>query len=350
MRYKLFGRSGMRVSEICLGAMTFGGESGFGAAQDECRKIFDAFIDAGGNFVDTANMYTGGTSERMLSEFIAAERDRLVLATKYTNNMQPDDPNAGGNHRKNMVHALEASLKRLDTDYVDLYWVHMWDGTTPVDEIMRALDDMVRAGKVLHVGVSNWPAWIISYANAIAERNGWTPFSGMQLQYNLVERSIEADFFDLARFQDMAITPWSPLAGGLLTGKFNRDADEKAREGARLTTTRWSPITDEKLDVAEKATEIANEIGCTTAQVALSWMRQNDRATVIPIIGAKTVDQLKENLACLEVELDDTQIQALNEIGAPTPTYPASLFVNPHIKRMIHGEMADRIDNPHDPR
>ncbi len=350
MRYKLFGRSGMRVSELCLGTMTFGEETGFGAARDECKKVFDAFLEAGGNFIDTANMYSKGTSERMLSEFIAPERERLVLATKYANNMVSNDPNSGGNHRKNMVQALDASLKRLDTDYVDVYWVHIWDFTTPIDEVMRALDDMVRAGKVLHVGVSNTPAWIIAAANTLAAERGWTPFSAMQLHYNLVERSIEADFLSLAKMQDMAVTPWSPLAGGLLTGKFNRDVDEEARKGSRLATSRWGRITDAKLDVAEKITEIAKEIGQTSSQVALKWLCQNKKAVVIPIIGARNENQLKDNLGCLDFELGDDHVKALNEVSAVSHGYPASLLLNPYAAKMMHGEVADKIDNHHDVR
>ena len=343
MQYRLLGRSAMRVSELCLGAMTFGEESGFGAPVDECRKIFDTFMEAGGNFIDTANMYSNGSSERILSDFIANERERIVLATKYSNTMQGNDPNAGGNHRKNMVQALEASLKRLKTDYVDLYWLHIWDATTPVDEVMRALDDLVRAGKVLHVGVSNTPAWIIANANTVAAFQGWSPFTAMQLHYNLTERSIEADFFDLAKAQNMAITPWSPLANGLLTGKFNRDADEKARAGARLATTRRNMLSEDKIELAEKVTAIAKEAGRSTAQVALAWLRQNPNGTVIPIIGARTVDQLKDNLASADQDLSAEHIAALDELSAPSHNYPASRRANPYVHRMLQGETADKI-------
>ncbi len=350
MKYRIFGRSGLRVSELCLGTMTFGEETGFGAPREESRKMYDTFLEAGGNFIDTANMYSRGTSERMLGEFISSDRERIVLATKYSNNMVANDPNAGGNHRKNMVQALEGSLKRLNTEYIDLFWVHIWDFTTPVVEVMRALDDLVRSGKVLHVGISNAPAWIVAWANALAEERGWTPFSGMQLHYNLVERSIEDDFMPLAKAQDMAITPWSPLAGGLLTGKFNRDADESAREGSRLATSRWGSVTEEKITVAEKVSEVAAAIGCTPSQVALNWLRQSPGGNVIPIIGARNVKQLEDNLGCLECDLAPEHRQALDEASAISPRYPASLLTNPFVKRMIHGEMGDLIDNHHDVR
>ena len=193
MRYKLLGRTGLRVSELCLGTMTFGEEWGWGASKEASRAIFDAFADAGGNFVDTANLYTGGTSETFVGEFLKGRRGRFVLATKYTLNMAPDDPNGGGNHRKNLVQSLDASLKRIGTDYIDLYWVHAWDGMTPLEETMRALDDVVRAGKVLYVGISDAPAWVVSRANTLAELKSWSPFAALQIQYNLADRTPERE-------------------------------------------------------------------------------------------------------------------------------------------------------------
>ncbi len=351
MKYKLLGRSGMRVSELCLGTMTFGADA-FGAPQEECQKVFDAFVDAGGNFFDTANMYSQGNSERILGEFIAHDRARFVIATKYTHNMRADDANAGGNQRKNLVQALDASLKRLGTDYVDLLWVHSWDFTTPIGEVMRSLDDMVRAGKVLHLGISNAPAWVVASANVLAQERGWTPFCAMQLLYNLVQRHIESDFLPLAHTQDMAITPWSPLGGGLLTGKFDRDADSAAQEGTRMVSTPWGDryMDDEKRTIAEGVTAIAREIGATTAQVAINWLRQNPKAVIVPIFGARNVDQLKENLNCLDFDLTADQRARLDDLSAISRGYPASLLDDPFLKKMIHGEMADRIDNHHDPR
>ena len=349
MRYKLFGRTGMRVAELCLGAMTFGEESGFGVARDECKKVFDTYLEAGGNFIDTANMYSGGSSERILSEFIASERDRLVLATKYSIPMAPNDPNSGGNHRKNIVQSLDASLKRLGTDYIDVYWMHVWDFTTPIEEVMRALDDMVRSGKVLHIGISNAPSWIISAANMYAIERGLTPFSSMQLHYNLVERTIETDFMPLANMQDMAVTAWSPLAGGLLTGKFNRNVDEGARKGSRLASHKRT-FSDTELDIAQKVTDIAKEIGQSSSQVALRWLHQNNKTVVIPLIGARTEEQLKDNLGCLDFELGDDHINALNEVSAIKPVYPASMLANPNVARLMFGEIASQVDNHHDYR
>jgi len=231
MRYKLLGRTGLRVSELCLGTMTFGEEWGWGASREESRRMFDAFADAGGNFVDTANLYTGGTSEKFVGEFLKGRRERFVLATKYTLNMSPDDPNGGGNHRKNLVQSLDASLKRLDTDRIDLYWVHAWDGMTPLEETMRALDDAVRAGKILYVGISDAPAWVVSRANTLAELKDWSPFAALQIQYSLADRSPERDLLPMAKALDLAVTPWGVLGGGVLSGKYKSPADRPA--GAR---------------------------------------------------------------------------------------------------------------------
>lgn len=351
MKYRLLGRTGMRVSELCLGTMTFGAAT-FGAPQEACRKVFDAFVDAGGNFFDTANMYAQGNSERILGAFIAHDRERFVIATKYTHNMRADDANAGGNQRKNLVQSLDASLKRLGIEYIDLLWLHSWDFTTPIAEVMRSLDDMVRAGKVLHLGISNAPAWIVASANVLAQERGWTPFCAMQLLYNLVQRHIESDFLPLARTQDMVITPWSPLGGGLLTGKFDRDADVAAQKGTRMVATPWGDryMDDEKLNIAEGVTAIAREIGATTAQVAINWLRQNPKAVIVPILGARSVDQLTENLNCLDFDLTADQLARLDGLSAISIGYPASLLSDPFLKKMIHGDVADRMDNSHDPR
>jgi aryl-alcohol dehydrogenase-like predicted oxidoreductase len=220
MRYKLLGKSGLRVSELCLGTMTFGEVWGWGASQSESHKIFDGFVEAGGNFLDTANNYTDGTSERYVGECIASDREHFVVATKYTLSMRKDDPNASGNQRKNMVQALEASLKRLNTNYIDLYWVHAWDFLTPVEEVMRGLDDLVRAGKVLYVGISDTPAWVVAQANTLAVWRGWTPFVGVQIEYSLLQREPERDLLPMAQAFDLAVLAWSPLAGGLLSGKY----------------------------------------------------------------------------------------------------------------------------------
>ncbi len=351
MRYRLLGRSGLRVSELCLGTMTFASEL-FGGSQTDNHAVYEAFVEAGGNFFDTANAYSNGRSEHLLSEFMGRNRQRYVIATKYSHNMAADDPNAGGNHRKNLVQALDASLKRLGTDYVDLLWVHSWDFTTPIAETMRALDDVVRAGKVLHLGVSNAPSWVVASANTLALERGWTPFTAMQLLYNLVQRHIEADFLALAQAQDMAIAPWSPLGGGLLTSKFAKDADAAALATSRMTTTNWGAryLDDQKRAISEQVSDIARAAGKSTAQVALSWLCQNPKAIVIPIVGARTADQLNDSLGCVDFELSTEDMQKLDEVSAIEFGYPTKLLNDPFIKRMIHGEKAELIDNHHDPR
>src|SRR5580692_3729407 len=230
MNYQLLGKSGLRVSELCLGTMTFGEEWGWGANREESRKMFDAFVEAGGNFLDTADGYTEGTSEKMVGEFVKQDREHFVVATKFTfNAFKPNCPNGGGNHRKHMMEALNASLKRLNLDYVDLYWMHVWDELTPIEEVMRALVDMVRAGKVLYLGISDAPAWWIARANTLAEWRDWTQFVGLQVEYNLVERTPERELIGMADALGLTVTAWSPLASGLLTGKYNKASKEDKR-------------------------------------------------------------------------------------------------------------------------
>src|SRR3981189_197323 len=221
MKYRLLGKSGLRVSEAALGTMTFGDEWGWGSPKAEEQKIYETYREAGGNFIDTANFYTNGTSEKFAGEFIKGHRQSVVLATKYTNAMPGTDPNAAGNQRKNMVQAVEASLKRLQTDYIDLYWVHIWDQITPVEEVMRALDDLVRQGKVLYVGISDAPAWWIAQANTLASLRGWSPFVGLQIEYSLIERTVERELIPMAKALNLGVTAWSPLSSGGLTGKYH---------------------------------------------------------------------------------------------------------------------------------
>lgn len=280
MKYKLLGKSGLRVSELSLGTMTFGEEWGWGASMQECRLIFDAYANAGGNFIDTANYYTQGSSESILSDLIKTDRDYFVLATKYTLNMNPNNLNSGGNHRKNLVQSVNASLKRLGTDYIDLLWLHAWDFTTPAQEVMRSLDDLIKQGKVLYIGISDAPAWIVAHANTLAELSGLTQFIGLQIQYNLLERTVERDLLPMANHFGMSVLAWGPLAAGILTGKYNADTAEDARlkpDNPRLTET--------NLAIAQKVVTIAQQIGATPSQVALNWVRQQ-APNIIPIIGA----------------------------------------------------------------
>src|SRR5918992_1233986 len=257
MRYKLLGRSGLRVSEVALGTMTFGEAWGWGAPKDESRRIFDAYLEAGGNFVDTACNYTDGESEEILGELVQAERERLVLAPKYTLTARREDPNAGGNHRKNMVQTLEGSLRRLRTDYVDFLWLHMWDGLTPVEEVVRALDDLVSSGKVLYVGISDTPSWVVSQAVTLADLRGWSRFVAVQAPYSLADRDVERDLLPMARSLELAFTPWGMLEGGALTGKYLSETGEARRY--ELAGDRVNAIAREVLGVAEK-------IGATPSQ------------------------------------------------------------------------------------
>ena len=344
MRYKLLGRSGLRVSEICLGTMTFGEEWGFGATREESRRIFDAFADAGGNFIDTANMYTNGTSERFTGEFLGQDRDRFVLATKYTLSMRADDPNASGNHRKNLVQSLEASLSRLQTDYIDLYWLHAWDFMTPVEEVMRALDDVVRAGKVRYVGVSDTPAWIVSRANTLAELRGWTPFIGLQIEYSLIQRTVERDLIPMANALDIAVTAWGAIGGGVLSGKYSgKPGKVKATDSRRKDSNLWR-ISEKNLAIAREVETVAREIGRTPSQVALNWVRQQ-KGVIIPILGVRTLEQTLDNLGCLDFELKEEHQERLSRISAIEMGFPYDFLAMDMAKKAVYGETFPLIDN-----
>src|SRR6516225_9627432 len=270
MNYRLLGKSGLRVSEFCLGTMTFGEDWGWGSTKDEARKIYEAFRDAGANFIDTANIYTKGTSEAFLGEFMKGHRESVVLATKYTNATPGTDPNAAGNHRKSMVQAVEASLKRLQTDYVDLYWVHIWDQITPVEEVMRALDDLVRQGKVLYVGISDAPAWWIAQANTLATLRGWSPFVGLQIEYSLIERTVERELIPMAQALNLGFTAWSPLAGGVLTGKYHgHGSSEQARLSSEMMKD-FRPEQQRADRVVTAVKQASDQVGRSMAQVALA--------------------------------------------------------------------------------
>lgn len=322
MRYRLLGRSGLRVSELCLGTMAFGEEVRWGASREECERMLRAFADAGGNFIDTADKYTGGTSERYVGELIAGERDRWVLATKYSLARDEHDPNGAGNHRKSLVTALDASLRRLGTDYVDVLWLHMWDYVTPVDEVMRALDDQVRAGKVLYVGISNTPAWIVAQANTLADLRGWSPFVAIQVEYSLVQRDAERELIPMAAAFDLAVTAWSPLGAGVLTGKYGRD-DADARGGRLEVEPGMSGrfLSERNLEIAGAVAAVAADVGASPAQVALAWLLRAP-GVVIPVLGARTERQLRENLGAATVDLPADQLARLDAVGAPALGYP----------------------------
>jgi len=344
MKLRLLGSSGLRVSELCLGTMTFGGTAHLHAGEKDCRAVYDAYLAAGGNFIDTADMYGMGASESMLGRFMGEDRQRIILASKYSMNTSPDDPNAGGNHRANLVRSLEGSLKRLKTDYLDLYWVHAADGLTPPIEVMRALDDQVRLGKILHIGISNAPAWWVAAMNATAEQRGWTRFTALQLQYNLAERTIENAFFPLAKFQDMAMTAWSPLLFGALTGKYTLSKDGSVEGKGRLGSPGGSRMLNpHSLKVAQGLEKVADRLDAAPAVVALAWLLRRP-APVIPIVGASKLKQLQQNLSCAEMELDADTLAELDALSPPAPTFPESLLAMPPLRTMIHGSaLADRL-------
>lgn len=346
MRYKLLGKSGLRVSELCLGGMTFGEDWGSmlpGASKEEAKKIFDLFVSKGGNFIDTANVYQNGTSEKYVGEFISSERERFVVATKYTQNMtNPDDPNASGNHRKNLVQSVEASLKRLNTSYIDLLWVHIWDPMTPIEELVRSLDDLIRSGKVLYVGISDVPAWVVSNANAIADLRGWSSFIGLQIMYNLIERSAERELLPMARALDIGVTVWSPLGRGVLSGKYNKqNTEEQKRSNVN------NPFVNERnISIAAEVQSMANEMNKTPSQVALNWIRQRqkDKVVMIPIVGARTEVQVKDNLGCLDFELTRDQLKRLDEKSKIQLGFPHD-FMSEAARSLTYGNTFSLIDN-----
>jgi aryl-alcohol dehydrogenase-like predicted oxidoreductase len=309
VKHTTFGNTGLRVSEAFLGTMGFGRDWGWGADADECRKIFTAYAEAGGNVIDTANRYTDGASEQIVGELLGADRDRFVLATKYTLTMDGTDPNAAGNHRKNLRSSVEASLRRLGTDYIDLLWVHIWDEHTPVEETMRALDDLVRAGKVLYLGLSDAPAWIASRANTLAELRGWTPFAGLQLNYSLLERGIERELLPMADALGLSVAAWAPLARGVLSGKYTRHG---ATEGARI---KREDLSERDLRIAAEVDAVADGLGVTSSQVALAWTRSRHR-WIHPIIGARTADQIADSLAALSLELPPDAVRRLDDAAS----------------------------------
>ncbi|SNT59475.1 Predicted oxidoreductase [Streptosporangium subroseum] len=335
MRYTTFGRSGLRVSEAFLGTMSFGEDWGWGSSSEECRKMLTAYAEAGGNVIDTANKYTEGSSERIIGELLGADRDRFVLTTKYTVSMDGDDPNASGNHRKNLKHSVEQSLQRLNTDYIDVLWVHIWDRDTPIEETMRALDDMVRAGKVLYIGISDAPAWVVSRANTLAELRGWTSFIGLQLSYSLMQRDIERELLPMADALDLSVAAWAPLARGVLAGRFTRT---DATTGSRINR---ADVSERGLDIARQVDAVADDLGVTSSQVALAWIRAH-HSWVHPIIGARTLDQLTDNLASLELELPEEAVRRLDEASRIDLGFPQDFIEKS--RDFVYGSALTRFD------
>ena len=325
--YRTLGRSGLRVSPLCLGAMTFGSDWGWGADLAASRAMLDCYLEAGGNFLDTANIYTKGHSEAILGDYFAERggRDRVVLATKFCGSLHRGDPNAGGAGRKAVQQQLEQSLRRLRTDCVDLYWMHFDDPHTPIEETMRVLDDLVRAGKVRYLGVSDTPAWRVVQGQDAALFRGWSPFAALQIEYSLIERTVEHDLLPMAQAHGLGVTPWSPLRGGLLTGKYGRNRQPQG-EGRHLPGVSKS-LTDRNYTILEAAEASAAELGREVAQVALAWVLARP-GVVSPILGARTLAQLKGNLQALDLRLPPEVAARLDSVSAPAPIFPHGFLAN----------------------
>lgn len=328
--YSLLGASGLRVSPLCLGTMTFGTEWGWGSPAETARQILDRYLEAGGNFIDTADGYTNGKSEEMLGQFLqeSRTRDQVVLATKYTFNGRPGDPNAGGNGRKNLMRALEGSLRRLRTDYVDLYWLHAWDQLTPVEEVLSTFDSVVRAGKVRYIGLSDTPAWYLARAQTLAELRGWEKICALQLEYSLVERNIEREHVPAALHLGMGICPWSPLASGLLSGKYTRGA-ESGQGRLHATKDSTNPVfkkfSERNWRIVDALLAVAKELGRSPAQIALNWITKRP-GVASTIIGATKLPQLEENLTALAFDIPEELSTKLESVGQPEASFPYIFF------------------------
>ena len=333
--YITLGRSGLRVSPLCLGTMTFGEDLGWGTSVDESQLILDRFIALGGNFIDTANFYTKSHSEKIIGDHVArdaARRDRLVIATKFSGNLYPGDPNGGGSGRKSIIAACENSLRRLQTDYIDLYWLHNWDVNTPIDETMRALDDLVRAGKVRYVGVSDTPAWKIAEANVMAHFRGWSAFIGLQIEYSLLERSVEQELMPMAKEFGLGVTPWSPLKSGALSGKYTRANHGESKQDRAMFLSAF--LNDKTYALIDALGAIAKEHDSTVARVSLAWLRVQAGVSSI-IIGARRIAQLEDNLKSLDITLTPEELARLDELTKPTFGFPQSM--QPHFPGIHNG-------------
>ena len=334
MRYTLLGHSGLRVSEVALGTMTFGSDWGWGASEGESAKQFELFAEAGGTLIDTADKYTNGTAESILGGLLATDRDHFVVGTKYSLNVRDGDLNAGGNHRKSLVQALEASLRRLRTDHVDILWLHAWDYLTPPEEVMRALDDQIRLGKVLYLGVSDTPAWVVAQMQTLAATRGWSTFAGLQVEYSLVQREVERELVPMARGLGLSVLAWGPLGAGVLSGKY---AGPTPQAGER----RLADVDPGRLAIAKAVADVAGDLGLSSPVVALAWLRA--QAGVIPILGARTSQQLADNLGCLDVSLPPDALARLDQASHVARGFPHDFLAGADY---VLGGMADQLDLP----
>ncbi|MGF1469332.1 MAG: aldo/keto reductase [Sandaracinaceae bacterium] len=343
MRYRLLGRSGLRVSEICLGTMSFGEDWGFGADEPTSHAILDLYAEAGGNFLDTANKYHNGQTEEYVGRWLEGKRDRMVVATKYTLSMDHRDPNAAGNQRKNMVLAVEGSLRRMRTDYLDLLWVHAWDDQTPYEETMRGLDDLVRSGKVLYVGVSDTPAWVVSASNVLAELRGWSAYVGLQIEYSLIVRTVERELLPMAEHYGMSVVAWAPLGGGVLTGKYTRGGGEDVDSKRSAANEARGRTSETNLEIARAVDAVADELGVSSAKVATAWVAAQGYG-MIPIVGARKVEQLEDTLGAAEVTLSAEQLARLDEVSRVDLGFPGRFLSQPGVMDLVRGEVRTRLD------
>jgi aryl-alcohol dehydrogenase-like predicted oxidoreductase len=337
MKYKLLGRSGLKVSELCLGTMGFGTEGGWGADKESSFAIMDTFAEAGGNFLDTANVYKLGTSEKIIGEYISNhDRDYFVLATKYSLKDNLTNPNASGNNRKNMMRSVEESLKRLKTDFIDVLYLHIWDDITPIDEVLRAMDDLIKQGKVNYAAISDTPAWVVAKGNTLAELMGWSQFVALQVEYSLLARTPERELIPMAKHFGITVTPWAPLGGGALTGKYLRGEEGRIKaESVRRN--------DRSTDITKAVVEIADELGVSPGNVALKWTTQQGFSS-IPIVGATKISQLEDNLKTVDVELSKAHLQKLDEISAIQLGFPGDFFREEAVKTNTFGGFYDKVE------
>jgi aryl-alcohol dehydrogenase-like predicted oxidoreductase len=337
MKYKLLGRSGLKVSELCLGTMGFGTEAGWGADAATSFEIMDAYANEGGNFLDTANMYKLGTSEKIIGDYICNhDRDYFVLATKYSLKDNLTNPNASGNNRKNMMRSVEESLKRMKTDFIDVLYLHIWDDITPIDEVLRAMDDLIKQGKVSYAAISDTPAWVVAKGNTLAELLGWSQFIALQVEYSLLARTAERELIPMAKHFGMTVTPWAPLAGGALTGKYLKGDKGRIKPGSNRLNDRAEKITRVVMEVAE-------ELGVSESHVALQWTMSKG-FQCIPIVGATKVDQLKDNLKTVDVKLSQEQIQKLDDASKIELGFPGDFFNEDAVKMNSFGGFYDRVE------
>ncbi len=340
MKYKLLGPSGLKVSELCLGTMGFGTENDWGADRDESFAILGEFADAGGNFIDTANLYKTGTSEKFIGEYLQNhDRDYFVIATKYSLRDNTVNPNASGNNRKNLMRSVEGSLKRLNAGFIDLLYLHCWDDLTPVEEILRGMDDLIRQGKVNYIAISDTPAWVVSKANTLAELMGWSKFIALQIEYSLLARSAERELIPMAKHLGITVTPWAPLAGGALTGKYLRGEKGRIKANSKRLDEKSREITTEVVNLAKK-------LNVEPAHVALKWMMQKD-FSCIPIVGATSTKQLKQNLQTLDVQIPPEDMQQLDEISKIDLGFPGEFFKEDNMRLNNYGGFYDQIEKRH---